>query len=217
MSLPPSATHHLGQSRQQRQSTQSILCNPSLFLQSPALVFYFLHPGPSTSNSCKPGPLSLQLPPPVALPASHRQDPAATASASADVLYTGTQLSVDKKTVTRQCGAPRNGGRPEASAAVFRSGLPLLWSLTCLTWHQGGPIAPCTSNLQQSSPCRGCLARRCCARRPACAADPLACVLRPLWAPVVYSRSFMLTYNTKFRNARRKLYSMLDEHPHDPG
>ena len=26
-----------------------------------------------------------------------------------------------------------------------------------------------------------------------------------------------LTYNTKFRNARRKLYSMLDEHPHDPG
>ena len=26
-----------------------------------------------------------------------------------------------------------------------------------------------------------------------------------------------LTYNTKFRNARRKLYSMLDEHPHDSG
>ena len=26
-----------------------------------------------------------------------------------------------------------------------------------------------------------------------------------------------LAYNTKFRNARRKLYSMLDEHPHDPG
>ena len=26
-----------------------------------------------------------------------------------------------------------------------------------------------------------------------------------------------LAYNMKFKNARRKLYSMLDEHPHDPG